>query len=189
MVDDAVANEMPAATVTTIITPLRAVFKREISRDRLTVNPTADLQMPAVRGGRDRIADPTEGARLLAALNDQDRPIWALAMYAGLRRGEIEAARRGGIDLAAGVIRVERGWDDVEGEIATKNRRNRKVPICDVLRDHLADVEGPGEALAFGETASEPFDPKKLTARADTAWEDAALNRITLQSAGTPTRR
>ena len=95
LVDDAVAVGTPAATVTTLITPLRAIFKREISRDRLTVNPTADLQMPAVSGGRDRIADPTEGAQLLAALSAQDRPVWALAMYAGLRRGEIRALRHG----------------------------------------------------------------------------------------------
>ncbi|HYI36253.1 MAG TPA: site-specific integrase [Thermoleophilaceae bacterium] len=180
LVDDAVAAGVPAASVTTFITPLRAIFKREISRDRLTVNPTADLQMPAVRGGRDRIADPTEGAQLLAALSDADRPIWSTAMYAGLRRGEIRALRHGCIDLAAGVIRVECGWDDIEGEIPTKNRGNRKVPIPDDLRGHLATVEGPAGALAFGDRPNESFDPKKLTARADDAWKAAGLTRITL---------
>ena len=37
--------------------------------------------------------------------------MWATALYAGLRRGELRALRSEDIDLAAGVIRVERGWD------------------------------------------------------------------------------
>jgi integrase len=180
LVDAAVGKGTPAATITTLITPLRAVFKREISRDRLTFNPTADLRMPAVRGGRDRIADPSEGAALLAALADADRPIWATAMYAGLRRGELRALRFGSIDLDGGLIRVERGWDDIEGEIATKNRSNRRVPIPSALRDHLADVAGPPDALAFGQTASDAFRPQDLSKRADTAWEAGKLKRITL---------
>ena len=36
--------------------------------DGVAVNPTSDLQMPAVSGGRDRIASPEECAELLAAL-------------------------------------------------------------------------------------------------------------------------
>ena len=39
---------------------------------------------------------------------------------------------------------------------------------------------GPADALAFGDTSTAPFSPKKLTARADAAWEGAELTRITL---------
>jgi integrase len=61
--------------------------------------------------------------------------LWAVA---GLRRGEITALHREDVDLATGVIRVERGWDQVEGEVAPKARQGRrKVPIPAVLRDHL----------------------------------------------------
>ena len=67
-----------------------------------------------------------------------DRAMWATALYAGLRRGELAALHRADVDLATGVIRVERGWDQVEGEIAPKSRQGRrKVPIPAVLRDHL----------------------------------------------------
>jgi hypothetical protein len=42
------------------------------------------------------------------------------------------------VDLATGVIRVERGWDQIEGEVAPKSKQGRrKVPIPAVLRDHL----------------------------------------------------
>jgi integrase len=59
-----------------------------------------------------------------------DRAVWATAFYAGLRRGELVALRWEDVDLATGLIRVQRGWDAVEGEVAPKGRRGkRKVPI------------------------------------------------------------
>ena len=45
----------------------------------------------------------------------KDRALWATALYAGLRRGELQALRREDVDLATGVIHVERGWDEVRG--------------------------------------------------------------------------
>ena len=51
-------------------------------------------------------------------------------MYAGLRRGELQALRAGDVDLAAGVIRVERGWDDKAGAIELKSQR-RTSPGAD----------------------------------------------------------
>ena len=67
-----------------------------------------------------------------------DRALWGTALYAGLRRGELTALHREDVDLATGVIRVERGWDDREGEVAPKSKQGRrKVPIPAVLRDRL----------------------------------------------------
>jgi len=45
---------------------------------------------------------------LLAALRPEDRPVWATAFYAGLRRGELQALRCRDLDLKANLIRVER---------------------------------------------------------------------------------
>jgi hypothetical protein len=48
------------------------------------------------------------------------------------------ALYREDIDLATGVIRAERGWDQCEGEAPPKSKQGRrKVPIPAVLRDHL----------------------------------------------------
>ena len=54
--------------------------------------------------------------------------------YAGLRRGELRALRVRDVDLEAGTIRVERGWDDKEGEIAPKSQAGiRQVFVLDAL--------------------------------------------------------
>ena len=73
--------------------PLRAIFRRAVARGELAVNPTSALELPAVRGRRDRIVSPEQAAQLLVALPERDRPLWATALYAGLRRGELQALR------------------------------------------------------------------------------------------------
>jgi integrase len=186
LIDHLAAEGIAPKTIEATIIPLKAVFRRELERDRLKVNPTAGLIVPRGEKPRDRIADPTEAATLLVALSDDDRAVWATAFYAGLRRGELRALRVRNIDLDANVIRVERGWDDKEGEIATKGRRRRNVPIPSLLREHLlahlmrTGRRGDPDALLFGSTAAEPFAPRNLTKRADAAWEAAELKRITL---------
>lgn len=171
-------------TIEATFIPLRAIFRREVHRERLKVNPCSGLKLPKAQTRRDRIASPVEGARLLAELPAGDRPIWATAMYAGLRRGELRALRARRLDVRGGLIHVERGWDDREGEIETKGRNRRRVPIPAVLREHLLEhVMRTGrreDDLVFGETATRPFAPKQLTERADEAWTAAGLERITL---------
>ena len=82
------------------------------------------------------------------------------------------------------MIHVVAGWDDKEGEIETKGRRRRRVPIAAVLRDQLVEQRmrtgRSGRDLVFGTTPTSPFPPGWLTARADSAWKTAKLDRITL---------
>jgi integrase len=140
--------------------------------------------MPAVRGGRDRIADPTEAAALIDALPLEDRALWATAFYAGLRRGELQALRWSHVDLAAGVLHVQHGWDEKEGQIATKGKNRRRVPIASVLRDYLLEhrlrSDRDVDALVFGVTPQSPFRPDTPQREADAAWKQAGLERITL---------
>jgi integrase len=163
--------------------PLRAVYRRAVARGEVAINPTARLEMPAVRGGRDRVAPPDECVQLLHALRSADRVVWATAMYGGLRRGELMALRVEDIDLAAGVIHVRRGWDAHAGEITTKSGNDRRVPIPGILRDYLDEhLLGLGRptGLVFGVSAVSPFCDTALRERSERAWKRAKLERITL---------
>jgi integrase len=172
------------STINVTLLPLRGIFRDAVACGELAVSPCDGLRLPAVRGRRERFASPAEAEKLIAAARASERTIWATAMYAGLRLGELRALRVEDIDLARGVIHVNRGWDDKEGEIALKTRSGRrKVPIALVLRDFLAEhllrTGRRGVDLALGRTPSDPFMGKTIQDRADEAWQDAGLNRIT----------
>jgi integrase len=164
--------------------PLRVIFRRAVARGDLAVNPTTGLELPAVEGTRERIASPTEAEALLAALSERDRALWATAMYAGLRRGELLALRWEDVDLAAGVIHVERSWDAKEGVIAPKSRAARRtVPIAGVLREQLVQHtlrSGRRSGLVFGTSATQPFTPSNIRKRANATWARAGLDPIGL---------
>jgi integrase len=115
------------STIRNAIMPLRVIVRRAVSRGEVAVNPCTGLELPSVRGKRDRIASPGEAAELIAALPEGDRAVWATATYGGLRRGELMELRWGDVDLAAGVIRVGRSWDPKEREVVeTKSRAGRR---------------------------------------------------------------
>jgi integrase len=181
------AEGLSPSTVRNTLMPLRAIYRRALLRGVVAVNPTLGLQLPAVSGKRERIAGPEEAARLLATLKHTDRVLWATAMYAGLRLGEIRALQWCDVDLAGGVLRVERSWDEKAREpVETKNRGKRRVPLIPELRDLLLDHKletRRTEGLVFGVAADRPFTPSAVRRRADRAWAVAGLERITLHEA------
>ena len=183
LVDKLVVDGWRASTVVVTIASLGVIYKRALIRGEIAVNPVVGLQMPAVRGRRTRIATPDECAALLAALPERDRPVWATAMYAGLRRGELMGLRVEDVDLEHGLIHVRRGWDTLEGEITPKSGRERAVPISATLRrtleTHLSKLPW-STGLAFGVNARSTFNGTPLMKRAARAWEEANLARITL---------
>ena len=186
--DDLLAAGRDPSTIRNALMPLRVIFRRAVEDGDVAVNPCAHLRLPAVRGRRERIASPEDAVRLLAALPDLDRPVWATALYAGLRRGELMALRWEEVDLAGGVIRVERAYDDKEHvEIGPKSRAGRRaVPIVGALRDVLVEHkqrQGRDAGLVFGSTPEGPFQPSNLWRRAQRAWRRAGLEPIGLHEA------
>jgi integrase len=189
----ALADEMLAAgaspsTIRNAVMPLRVIFRRAVEDGDVAVNPCASVRLPAVRGKRERIVAPDAAAALLALLPDGDRGLWATAFYAGLRRGELMALRWQDVDLAAGVIRVDRSYDPKERVYVEPKSRagRRKVPIVALLRDPLLEHKlssGRQDGLVFGHDGARPFDDSSLAARAGTAWRKAEANPITLQEA------
>jgi integrase len=177
-------EELSAGTVNITIAPIRAVCRRAVSRNELIVNPCSGLHMPTPDGRRERFATPVEAAALIEAAPEDDRALWATALYAGLRRGELMALRWEHVDLAAGLIHVRHGWDALEGQIDLKSRSGRRrVPIIAALREHLIDHRlrtGRDEGFVFGRNADQVFTGTAVSDRADAVWEPAGLQRITL---------
>jgi integrase len=185
LVDRMLAQGYDPSTIKNTLNPLQAIYRRALKRGEIAINPTHGLDIPRPRGRRERIASPVEAEALIAALPREQRALWATAMYAGLRRSELRALRWRDVNLASGLIRVERAWDNKEGPIEGKTRAARRsVPIAGVLRDHLIDhrMSQPGEpdALVFGVEPDKPFEPSTINRRARAAWQACELAPIGL---------
>ena len=184
--DDLLASGLAPGTVSNVLNPVQAFYRRALDRDELAYNPAARIDLPTDADTRPkRIATASEAAALLEALPEGDRPLWATAFYAGLRRGELQALRCGDVDLASSLIRVERGWDQEEGAIDPKSHTSRRtVPLLSILRDyldeHLLRTNAAGDALIFGRGEGLSFAPMAVRKRATKAWGDAELAPITL---------
>jgi integrase len=182
--DELRARGLSPSTINNIVDPLRVIFRRAIRRDEIAIDPTNDLEMPAIRGRRDRIEPPDKAHELLAALPTSERALWATALFCGLRRGELRGLQWLHVDFDAGVIRVERSWDPVKGPIDVKTGAgHRAVPMAFVVRRelqaHQQRTHRDGEDLVFGRTATEAFFASTIRARANKAWLDAGLQPIT----------
>ncbi len=139
LVDRLVVAGDGASTIRNALLPVRAIYRRALARGDVAVTPTTGLELPAVRGTRERVASPDEAKRLLAAL-ERDRALWATAMLAGLQRGELRALAWDAVDFERGVIRVAASWDRKAGPVAPKSRAGRRtVPMAGALRVQLAE--------------------------------------------------
>lgn len=146
---------------------------------QLPVDPTKGLRLPAVPvGGRDRIATADEAHRLIAALIEEDQALWATALYAGLRLGELRALRAENIEMHLKRIKVHAGWDQYEGEIEPKTEKGRRTTVISSLLEtqltqHLDRTGRKGHDLVFGRDADTPFKDNTITKRARRAWKAA----------------
>jgi integrase len=181
LVDGLQKQELASATIDATITPLKAMYRRALTRGEVRANPTVGVEKPAVRTKPRRVVPPNDAVKMIAALDAADGAIWATAFYAGLRRGEIAALGREDLDLAAGTIHVRRNWDAKAGYVATKNRKPRKVPIAAVLRDYLDQrlLVADGDEHVFGA----PSWVFRSTGRARKRLEDRSLPVIDLHEA------
>ena len=189
LVDRWSAEDQSPSTIRNSIKPMQAIYRRARAREGLAVNPTRDLELPAPSPKEVEIVSPEVAAQLLDVLPAEDRALWATALYAGLRYGELRALRWSGVDLAAGAIRVTESWDPKAGAIAPKTKNSqRTTPLPGLLRDYLmehriAAGEPPVDALVFGDKNGKPFQAATIYRRADRAWKARGLGRLRLHQA------
>lgn len=118
---------------------LHAVLRRAYRSRLISFNPADAVDRP--------VHDQEQGKALSAADLAEVEPLirddlaLSLALYAGLRRGEIVGLQWGDVDLKGGVIRIRRQRCRAGGELITKSPKSRAgvrdVPIAPELLPQL----------------------------------------------------
>ena len=175
---------MPS-TIANQLDPIRVLYRHALHDGDVTIDPTSNLRLAAVRGRRTRVAGPAEAVTLLGALAAFERALWGTAMYAGLRYGELRALRWWDVDLEKGKVHVLRSWDQKAGVIPVKTEAGlRSVPVIGALRrilvEHKLATGRGGDDLVFGRTAELVFTHSTVYKRALKAWKAAKLTPIGL---------
>jgi len=183
------AQGLQPSTVRNVVTALRALYGWALPRGMARVNPTAGLRLPTGGQARDRIASPPEASKLIGALAPLDQAALGLAVYAGLRLGEILALQWSAVDLDAGTLRVLRSWDHGAHEyVAPKSKAGtRTVPIIErlalLLADHRVLTDHRDGLLFPGRGGERPVSNDALRGRMRRAWTAAGMAELGLHEA------
>ncbi len=98
-------------------------------------NPAAAVPKPEIQPKEVRFLEPEVIPAVLGAVPQQHRLFCAIAVYCGLRKGEVCGLKWEDFDFKRQLIWIRRSYDN----LTTKTRRARPVPIPDELLSLIAD--------------------------------------------------
>lgn len=165
---------------------LRAILTTAVDDGALPRNPCRVKGAGQACSPERPLLDVEAVEALAGEMPEHLRALTLLAMWAGLRIGELLALRRGDLDVGAGTVRIERqqvevsrsdggpGKLPVETEPKVGSRRTVHLPrqVLFALSEHL-DRIGPG--LPTGRLFTRPDGSPLRYAHVENAWRSARL--------------
>ncbi|QSB15167.1 site-specific integrase [Natronosporangium hydrolyticum] len=177
---------------------LRAALEDAVREEMIPRNVAKLVRAPRPIKTEREPLNVSEIRTLLGAVKEHRLyALFVVVAVLGMRRSEILGLRWEDVDLAAGVLRIQRGLQRVDGALVTlptKTRRSaRVVPlpgfVVRALRDHQASQEVERKALGprwpdlgfvFTTPIGTPIDPRNCTRMVQTAVQRAGLPLVRL---------
>lgn len=187
-------------TVNHIRSVLRAALNRAMKWNLIIRNPV--ILTDPVRQERRRVVPltpETARAALSAAQGHRLQALFTLALFLGLRQGEVLGLRWIDVDLDGGALKIEQALQRVDGGLifkapkTEKSRRRLKLPptLVAVLRAHhdrqaferqVAGDQWQETGLVFTTQRGTPLDPRNILRWWQKLLEDAGLPRYTFHA-------
>jgi len=138
-------RELAPQTVNHLRAFLRRVFSAARRAGKVAQNPIIDVKRRRVPKRLPAFLSADEVPRVLAAVPDKWRPLFAAAVYTGLRKGELLGLRKADVDLAGRLISVRRSYM----RDTTKGGHADAIPIAAELVPYLetAIARSPSEIV------------------------------------------
>ena len=114
---------------------VKRILQIAIDNGKLDRNPCQRM-MVKVPETEMKVLNGVEAQALLTQgklTNHRFYPIWLVALFTGMRSGELVALRWSDVDFENLQITVSRSWNNKNGYTPTKNQKSRIVPIADEL--------------------------------------------------------
>lgn len=125
-VADQVRSKAARQTVANALNLLRVCLERACEKGRLSVNPALGVKVPRIARTKDAWTW-LRAAEIEALLlgTSEERDVFAVAIYTGMRAGELFGLEWRDVDLVNGQVAVRHSW---KGK-PTKTGRVRRVPL------------------------------------------------------------
>ncbi|MCY4643276.1 MAG: site-specific integrase [Bacteriovoracales bacterium] len=129
-----------------VLRRIKRIFQLAVEEGILDRNPAIGIKVKAPRAEQ-KVLNSNEVEILLMAAKECSHRFyyhWAVALFTGMRNGELYALRWTDVDFARGLISISRQWTSKDGLHQTKSNRNRVVPICPELKKILLELKSFG---------------------------------------------
>jgi len=139
---------------------VRSVFAMAVESGVLQRNPTPVIRFKIGAKIKAVLTEP-QAKEFLArarALNSDWYPIWAMALYTGMRSGELYALTWDKVNLDARTIKVDSAWNNKDGFKSTKSGNDRIIEIAPALLPVLKDLKLTSYDTPFVLPRSERWD-------------------------------
>ena len=154
---------------------LKRVFEMAIEEGVIDKNPVRGIKI-TLPSPKQKVLTAPEADKLLREAkicNHRFYFHWAVALFTGMRNGEIYALRVSDVDLDAGIIHISKQFTSKDGLHETKTNLSRVVPIADELRPLLKWLMSNGYKANLWKWKNEAKQEKVYF-----AWENLLLPRI-----------
>ncbi len=143
-------SRLSRRSVQKVMVLLHGVLKRAKRRGWIPANPAEDTERVRLRRSGDfNVLSPVEiEAVARAAESEQDRAVFTVAAFTGLRLGELRALRWGDVDFTGRAILVRRNLPSHGVERAPKSGKVRSVPRIDQAARELDRLSRRGDFTA-----------------------------------------
>ena len=180
LADELLASGLAPGTVSNVLNPIQALYRRLIDRDLMAHNLATRIDLPAQGSARPkRIGSAAEAAQLIAPLRDEEQAVWAAAFYAGLRRGELQgsgSATWSWAPASSTLSWLGPGGGADRAEIGGKPADDTALAVLrDHLDEHLLRTGRTGDERCLARTAVDPFVPSTIDNHSQECWAAVEL--------------
>ena len=121
---------------------LMRVFQLAVEEGLITRNPVTGIKVTVPPFEQKGLTSKEANKLLKEAQASRHRfySHWAMALFTGMRNGELYALRVSDVDLEAGIIHVKRQFASRDGLHETKTNLSRTVPVANELKPLLKSL-------------------------------------------------
>ncbi len=145
------AEQMSDAMRRYVLKIIKRIFQMAVDHDKMDRNPATGMSVKVTEKEK-KVLTANEVKTFLKeaqVTNHRFYPIWVVALFTGMRSGELYSLKWSDVDLENRILHVSKSWSSKNGFTSTKSQKTRVVPISNELLTFLKEWRLRGETKDF----------------------------------------